>query len=231
MSLTKEQIRRRILLAEDFEDMMLFIFGLIIEYVVHDSAIDYKHVRNEVESRYQDIAEKQGVLDEDMLLYTAVFANDFIRTTRKMLEGADRNGVEEVIKEFESNDDDSILQSVLKVAEKDSQLQIQPILNKLWYVSDDRARFIAENESLTVEGYKDYTNAVSKGYSRKQWISILDEKTRETHVEVAGTVIPIEDFFEVGAARLYYPHDTVIGNGAEHPEETINCRCSVNFLR
>ena len=231
MRLTKEQIRRRILLAEDFEDMMLYVFGLIAEYISRDMPVDYDNVRNEIETEYQRIAGNEGVLDDDMLIYTAVFANDFIRSTKRMMGNEVPSLIAEVLKDYSSGGSGSILQSVIKTAGEENKKLIEQIVKDTWFISDDRARFIAENESLTVEGYKDFKSASGKGYTRKQWIAIEDERTRPTHSLVDGTVVPIDDFFEVGAARLYYPHDTVIGNGAEHPEEIISCRCWVVFLR
>ena len=231
MSLTKAQIRRRILLAEDFEDMMLYVFGLIAEYISRDMPIDYNNVRTEVVNEYRSIAKDAGALDDDMLIYAAVFADDFIRSTKRMIGGGISGEAAEAVKDFSASESGGILQSVLRVAGEDNKKLAEQLAKDTWFISGDRAKFIAENEALTVEGYKDYKAASGKGYTRKQWIAIEDEKTRLTHSMVNGTVVPMEDFFEVGAAKLYYPHDTVIGDGAEHPEEIISCRCSVRFLR
>ncbi len=98
-----------------------------------------------------------------------------------------------------------------------------------WYLSYDRAAYNAEDQSNTILNKKDFLQAVSDGYSYKEWITILDGRERTTHMIADGTKIPITDFFEVGSALLFYPKDVVYGNGAEHPEEIVNCRCSVLY--
>ena len=50
--------------------------------------------------------------------------------------------------------------------------------------------------------------------------STLDDRTRETHAEADGQVVPVDDVFIVGDDELEYPRDP--GGSAE---ETINCRC------
>jgi hypothetical protein len=58
----------------------------------------------------------------------------------------------------------------------------------------------------------------------KQWLSTLDRRTRPTHVDVDGDVVPLADFFEVGDALLEYPGDP---HGPD--AEVVNCRCTPLF--
>lgn len=102
-------------------------------------------------------------------------------------------------------------------------------INDLWYLSDDRAKFIGENESLTLYNYTSHQQAIADGYKRKEWVAFIDNKTRETHAEINGTIIPIEDFFIVGDALMQYPKD--IENAIDNPEETVNCRCKIRYLK
>ena len=55
-----------------------------------------------------------------------------------------------------------------------------------------------------------------------------DKRVRETHREVDDVVLPISDPFEVGDYLMMFPKDTTFGAG---PEEIVNCRCSVKYLR
>lgn len=98
-----------------------------------------------------------------------------------------------------------------------------------WYLSDDRATFIAENEALSVFNHEDYRQAVKRGFTRKQWVDMKDDRERATHIEVGSSIIPIKDKFQVGAAMLDHPHDMI--NGAEHPEELCGCRCYAVYLK
>ncbi len=94
-----------------------------------------------------------------------------------------------------------------------------------YYTSGDRARLIAENESLTCFNNYDYSLAVSLGRTQKRWVAMVDKKTRDSHLVVNGTTIPIDEPFTVGSCEMMYPHD-FRGNA----EEVINCRCSIEYL-
>lgn len=62
----------------------------------------------------------------------------------------------------------------------------------------------------------------SNGIERKEWITTLDDLTRETHIQANGQIVTINDTFEVGGEELAHPGDP---NGS--PGEIVNCRCSV----
>ena len=55
-----------------------------------------------------------------------------------------------------------------------------------WYSSADRARLNAENETLTLAEYGEYTWAVRSGKTRKTWMTMQDDRVRKTHVEIDG---------------------------------------------
>jgi uncharacterized protein with gpF-like domain len=60
----------------------------------------------------------------------------------------------------------------------------------------------------------------------KYWLSALDDRTRQTHIDAGNTynesnAIPMDDKYKVGDAELLFPGDP----DAAAPEETINCRC------
>lgn len=58
------------------------------------------------------------------------------------------------------------------------------------------------------------------------WVSMGDDKVRETHQEADGQVKPIDEPFDVGDYQLMFPGDDSLGAGAE---EICNCRCSEVF--
>jgi hypothetical protein len=59
----------------------------------------------------------------------------------------------------------------------------------------------------------------------KQWLSTMDARTRPTHVRADGQVVPRQQSFDVGGARLRVPGDP---SGPAH--EVINCRCTTLYL-
>jgi len=62
----------------------------------------------------------------------------------------------------------------------------------------------------------------------KQWVSILDGKTRPWHAAADGQRVAINQPFIVKGERLMYPGDTSFGVS---PDNIINCRCSHLLVR
>ena len=101
-----------------------------------------------------------------------------------------------------------------------------------YWVSEDRAIFMAENEANTLCNSAEFVEAKEKGYTHKIWVTYSDDRVRPTHIEVEGARIPIDLYFDVGMAHMLYPKDVTseFSTGAEHPEETVNCRCSISYI-
>ena len=101
-----------------------------------------------------------------------------------------------------------------------------------YWVSDDRAMFIAENEAETLCNSFDYVEAKKGNKTQKIWRAFVDKRTRDTHLDVNGAKIPIDDYFYVGRAKMLYPKDVTseFSTGAECPEEVIGCRCQVIYV-
>ena len=98
-----------------------------------------------------------------------------------------------------------------------------------WYFSMDRVIYNAENEANVVINRAEYLEAISEGKTMKTWHSLLDGKERLSHNEADGQTIGIFDLFQVGRARLMHPKDIKFGDGVDHPQEIINCRCYMTF--
>lgn len=81
-----------------------------------------------------------------------------------------------------------------------------------------RAWTIARTETGIASQVVQHTTYVKNEIVSKGWRSFIDGATRETHILLNGTEIPIKDRFWNG---LLHPLDP---NGP--PEEVINCRCS-----
>ena len=90
-----------------------------------------------------------------------------------------------------------------------------------FFLSENRAILIAQNEANTVMNGADFFYAKKSGKTHKQWIAERDNRTRETHLLVDGTFIPIDEKFEVGNDLMRFPHDYTAS-----AENVVNCRCS-----
>jgi len=55
----------------------------------------------------------------------------------------------------------------------------------------------------------------------ERWVATSDGRTRDTHIEVEGQVVPVGDTFRVGGSQLKHP-----GDPSGPIEEIANCRCT-----
>ena len=95
-------------------------------------------------------------------------------------------------------------------------------LQEPYYLSQERALLIAQNEANTIYNHKDYIDAITEGKRYKTWYAEMDDKTRLAHALVDSMRIPINEMFPVGNDFMRYPHDWQ--NGSK--ENIINCRCT-----
>lgn len=100
-------------------------------------------------------------------------------------------------------------------------------VNDDFFLSKDRAVLTSENEANTVINYIEYIKAVESGKKNKKWIDTKDNKERKTHLEIGGSVIPINEYFFVGDSMMLFPKDTSMGADLK---EIANCRCSIKYF-
>jgi len=108
-------------------------------------------------------------------------------------------------------------------------------VNKLIEVADGlfdddkkvRATLIARTESCSTMNAGSNELYRAEGINYKEWISVQDDRTRDSHLLMDGTVIPITDKFEVPAtsqsegAFMEYP-----GEPSAPAGQCVNCRCT-----
>ncbi len=95
-----------------------------------------------------------------------------------------------------------------------------------YYYSKDRARLCAEDQSNFIYDDKDFSDAVANGYLFKTWETVGDNRVRNSHVEVEGLTIPIEEPFVLQGGLMLAPHD--LSMGADE-SEVILCRCTLSY--
>lgn len=102
-------------------------------------------------------------------------------------------------------------------------------IKNAWFLSNDRARFIAENEANATQNYMDFVNAIKSGKTKKRWIDKKDKRERETHLRVRKDIVPITELFVVGDSLMRFPKD--IEYAGDFPEEIVNCRCTIKYIK
>lgn len=93
--------------------------------------------------------------------------------------------------------------------------------------STDRSILIAETETNNAANYDEYLEAKENGMTEKVWHTMEDNKVRQTHMEIDGATVGIDELFQVGAAEMRFPCDEEYAY--DFPEELVNCRCSVLY--
>lgn len=64
---------------------------------------------------------------------------------------------------------------------------------------------------------------VGKRRYRKEWIARADDRTRDTHAEISGSIVRANEYFRTSSgAKLMYP-----GDPRAPASEIINCRCYI----
>lgn len=86
-----------------------------------------------------------------------------------------------------------------------------------------RAVLIARTETHQAANYANFTSldVVNIPNTRKEWVAVNDDRTRDGHVAANGQVVDKDGMFVVGGSQLRYPGDP---SGA--PKQVINCRCT-----
>lgn len=94
--------------------------------------------------------------------------------------------------------------------------------------SEGRAETIARTETGIAANMGLMEAAKSTGVPnlQKEWVSVNDGRTRDDHQAVDGTLIDMDESFNVGGFDMKQPMDP-----SGPPEEVINCRCAMVFSR
>ena len=96
-----------------------------------------------------------------------------------------------------------------------------------WYATggtiDDIMR-IADTEAHRIGNEAAYDTAIRAGATSKTWLTMLDDRVRDTHVYLESVSVPI------GAKFYTYDGDSADIPGVfSKPENNINCRCELRF--
>lgn len=101
---------------------------------------------------------------------------------------------------------------------------MQEQVAKIGQFATGRAEAIARTETLGAYNGGDwdgYKALAEFGPTHKMWLATADARTRPSHVEVNGTVVEMDEPFQVGGVSMMRPHDP----GAP-AAEVVNCRCT-----
>jgi HK97 family phage portal protein len=95
-------------------------------------------------------------------------------------------------------------------------------------LTKSRARMIARTETgaAASQSLIESVRSLQVPGMQKEWVATIDERTRDTHAQVDGTRVAIDEQFQIGD----YSTDRPQGEGLP-PEDLIQCRCTMTFIR
>ena len=197
MKISDEQKRKRMELADKLEDEFLYILSLLFyAYPTIPPSI-----ADELRDRYEQVLYSQGIIGDteiDDYIYTSGIYGDIRQRLRDHCEAFAFAAMAATMRHQEDP----------------------------YFYSEDRAKYMAEDQSNYVYDNVDFFDAVEEGMAFKTWETVGDERVRNSHAEVEGLTIPIDEPFVLEGGMLMVPHDDSLGCA---DTELVGCRCSVSY--
>lgn len=127
------------------------------------------------------------------------------------------------------NTKDMLRQILMQAMEEGlSNEQTQRLMRKSYAMSRKRSLMISRTELGTAEMTGDYVGAERlslEGYPiKKTWLATMDSRTRDSHANLNGVTIPINQSFDVNGFSMSRPLDP-----AGPASEIIQCRCDLTY--
>lgn len=196
MSISSREKKERIAFSEHMEGVILYILALI-ETTVENGETSREYIETQLYDKYLDVVLLYMPIDKYIRQYAKDISKEIVETTFQNTGVKNEPGQVENLKTTDN-----------------------------YYLSNDRATFIAECEANSILNYRQYSTAIQSGKTKKTWVDIKDSHERKSHLEVGGTTIPIDEAFSVGGSLLMFPKDYSLGASAD---QIVNCRCSVKY--
>lgn len=179
MYITPDQMNTRMELAEQIEDVMLYVFAYWA--IAASAEISQEEIRQDAKDKMLSVIAKHTKVDEYLEKHIDKLIDEVIDTTAK------HTGDQLSLPDNESGNRNSAD----------------------YWLSRERAMLIAENEANSFENYVEYRDAVTSGRTKKKWITELDDKVRLTHELAEGQTVDIDGLFLIGDSLMRFPMDTM----------------------
>ena len=208
MAISVSDKERRRELADLLTDAFLYFFSVYEVHVKYNRLLEKAMYEQLLADKVSDAVSKVTGIDSYMSDHIREMAKEVVNTTYK---NAPHNPSDSP---KATTSDGFLLTNNANSSESE------------YWLSYRRADDIAKTETNTFLNYTDYLDAKDRGYTKKTWLTMLDTKVRNTHEEIEGQTIGIDEYFTVGNSLMRFPHDL---SGSPDPKEVINCRCAVDY--
>ena len=248
MQISQDDKQRRRELAEFLADAFLFFFATFEVHREHQSFLSKQVYADMLADRISDAVTKVTGIDSYMSDHIREMSKQVVDTTfdkanKAIPSSSSESGPNNTNKPLEKNPTiDSTLDETRHITPQyrteslgfpsfpEDSNQDNPDSDAIddgsYWLSYRRAEDIGKSEANTFLNYTDYVDAKASGKTKKTWLTMLDNKVRQTHSEVEGQTIDIDAMFYVGDSLMRFPHDL---SESPNPKEVIGCRCSVEY--
>ena len=208
MYITPEQMRSRIELAEEIEDVMFYLFAYWI--IAEEAEMSIEELKRDTVDKLTYVIAKRTTLDPYLEKHINDVVNEVVDVTEKHRKQ----------KEQEDSDEESDVEELLDEDSKETSKEPD------YWTSKDRAILISENEANAFDNYIEYKEAKARGKTKKTWVTEGDDKVRISHWLEAEKTIDIDGLFLVGDSYMRFPKDAEYD---PNPREVVNCRCICEY--
>ena len=241
MAISVDDKERRRKLADLLTDAFLYFFSVYDVYGRHNRAMDKSMYEKVLADKVSDAVSNVTGIDGEISKHIRALSKDVVNTTFK-----NANNDTEIRRSSSmiNNSPKSVDHKTFSTALPHIQGSSGTPLTKNkpgdppfqddedtddtadYWLSLDRAMNIAQSEANTFLNYSDYVDAKDRGYTQKTWLTMLDDRVRDSHEEIEGQTVGIDETFKVGTSEMRFPHDWTL---SPDPKEVINCRCAVDY--
>ena len=95
-----------------------------------------------------------------------------------------------------------------------------------YWFSQDRAMVTAENTVLDIFNYEEFLEALAMGYTQKTWVTMGDNRVRDSHTIIDGTTIPLDEVFHLEGGDMRFPRAADLGAS---DDEISGCICWLEY--
>ena len=254
MAISADDKARRRELADYLTDAFLYFFSVYEVHSMYNSMLKQALYEQLLADRISDAVSKVTGIDGYISDHIRTLAKEVVQTTiahaDKKKNANNANQADPLKPNNPQSDSASIINNPLEpldtpetmssgslierefpdelISEDDDEVE-ESMENEAvgeYWLSIHRAMNIAYNETNTFLNYTDFVEAKERGAKTKTWLTMLDSKVRDTHEEVEGQTVGIDEYFQVGNSQMQFPHDLSL---SPDPTEVINCRCAVEY--
>lgn len=152
--------------------------------------------------------------------------DEFVQSQLDSIEAEAAKNIEDISQSVASDVTDVLMRGV-RLGHSVDQIATN-LYNNIDEFTRGRAATVARTEThnAAMDALWDAVDALDVPAESKTWVCLMDGRERDSHHDLHGTTVDINDPFQAWGGDLMYPGDDSLDADAS---EIVNCRCSVIY--